>query len=105
MLFIVTLSDRRPAAELDPHRDAHRAWLSAHTQAGRVLAAGPLDAEIGGLILAHGDSRAALDALLATDPFVVHGLVDVAVQACRPALRHAEFPHRWAPAAGAVAER
>ena len=41
--------------------------------------------------------------LMASDPFVVHGLVDVTVLAVSPALRHADFPARWAATAQAVA--
>ncbi|PIM51310.1 hypothetical protein CS062_20435 [Roseateles chitinivorans] len=102
MLFIVTLTYRTPPARIEEHLGPHRAWLADQTRAGHVLFAGPLDPPTGGLILAHSADRAALDALMATDPFVVHRLVDVAVLAASPALRHADFPARWAAAAKAV---
>jgi uncharacterized protein YciI len=103
VLFIVTLNYRRPAGELDAHLDAHRGWLAAHTRSGRFIAAGPLAPKTGGLIVASCATRAELDALLADDPFVLHELVDVHVAACTPALRHADFPERWASGAKAVA--
>jgi len=103
MLFAVTLIYRMPPAQIDEHLGPHRAWLAAQTRAGHVLFAGPLDPPTGGLILAHSEDRAALDALMASDPFVVHGPVDVTVLAVSPALRHADFPTRWAATAQAVA--
>ena len=35
--------------------------------------------------------------------FVALDLVDVTVAACAPALRHGDFPARWAPSAKALA--
>lgn len=99
MLFAITLTYRQPKGEIDNHLDAHRSWLLDHTRAGSILAAGPLEPPTGGLILAQGESRAAAEALMTTDPFVVHGLVDVTVLACAPALRHADFPQGWAATA------
>jgi len=103
MLFIVTLTYRQPPAQIEAQLGPHRAWLAEWTSAGHVLVAGPLESATGGLIVVHADDRAALDALMASDPFVVHGLVDVAVLAMAPALRHADFPARWAKAARPVA--
>lgn len=103
MLFIVTLTYRRPASDLDAQLDAHRRWLATHTRSGHIITAGPLEPKTGGLIVAACETRAELDALLADDPFVIHQLVDVHVLASAPAIRHAEFPERWAGSAKAVA--
>jgi len=73
--------------------------LATHTISGRFIAAGPLEPRTGGFILAQGDSRAQLEPALSADPFVALGLVDVAVLACTPAIRHDAFPARWAAAA------
>lgn len=99
MLFVVTLTYRAPQQAIDAQLDAHRAWLATHLASGRFIVAGPLAPGTGGLIVAQGDSRAELDAVLSTDPFVALGLVDVAVLACTPAMRHAAFPAQWAATA------
>lgn len=104
MLFIVTLTYRAAKAEIEAALPAHRVWLAQHITSGRFLAAGPLESRTGGLILVHGDDRTELDALLASDPFVNLGLVDVAVLASALALRHAEFPARWAATAQPLAQ-
>ncbi len=103
MLFVITLTHRAASADVQAQLVAHRDWLVQHTASGRFLAAGPLESGHGGLILAQGDSAPALDAVLATDPFVALGLVDVEVQAFTPALRHEAFPAAWASGAKPVA--
>jgi len=96
MLFIVTLTYARPPDEVNPQLDAHRDWLIAQTAAGRILVAGPLEPRTGGLIVAHCDSRPELDHMMAQDPFVIENLVTVDVRCATPALRHPQFPARWA---------
>ena len=103
MIFIVTLTYVRPLEEVNNHLDAHRDWLVANTITGRIAVAGPLEPRTGGLIVAHCASRAELDQMLADDPFVINELVTVQVLCATPALRHADFPARWAAAAKAVA--
>lgn len=104
MLFIVTLSNRRPAEEIDAHQAGHRDWLIANTRAGRIVVAGPLEPRTGGLIMAYCADRAAVDQMMAKDPFVIHGLVEVQVQCVAAALRHEEFPARWATEAKSIPE-
>lgn len=99
MLFVVTLTYRRPAAEIDAQLDAHRDWLVTHARAGRIVFAGPLDTRTGGLIVVHCPSRTELDRMMGHDPFVIHDLVGVTVQGVTPALRHEAFSPRWAEGA------
>lgn len=73
-MFIVMLEYVRPVEEADAHMDAHRAWLDAHYATGTFLASGPKIPRTGGVICARADSREALDAVLAQDPFHVHGI-------------------------------
>jgi uncharacterized protein YciI len=103
LLFIITLTYRAEPAAIDARLDAHRASLATHAIGGRFIAAGPLESGTGGLIVGHCDSRAELDTVLSTDPFVALGLVDVTVLACTPAIRHIAFAVQWAPTAKALA--
>jgi uncharacterized protein YciI len=100
MLFIVTLTNARPIEEAQ--LDAHRAWLAANTRNGRIAVAGPLESRTGGLIIAHCADRTELDEMMARDPFVVEKLVEVNVAGVMPAIRHADFPARWATDAKTV---
>lgn len=105
MLFIVTLTYRRSAEEVNAQLAGHKDWLAAHAKAGRIPVAGPLEPPTGGLIVAHCADRAELDQMLAHDPFVIHQLVDADVLCVSPALRHEAFPARWAADAKLVSER
>ncbi|WP_285413860.1 YciI family protein [Variovorax sp. efr-133-TYG-130] len=73
-MFIVTLTYIRPLEELDALMDAHVAWLKKHYESGLFVASGRQVPRKGGVILARSGDRAALEALLARDPFVQNGV-------------------------------
>lgn len=99
MLYIVFLTYLSPIEEINRHLDAHRNWLAGHYREGRFLLSGPIVPRTGGLILARSESREALDAMLADDPFAIHGLAAYDVKTVNPSLRAPDFPAAWAPAA------
>lgn len=102
MIFIVTLTYRRPAAEIEARLDAHRDWLFTQIGEGRIIVTGPLEPRTGGLVVAHCADRAEVDRMMAQDPFVIHELVDVDVVGMTPALRNNAFPPLWAADAKSV---
>ncbi|MEU9048084.1 MULTISPECIES: YciI family protein [unclassified Kitasatospora] len=73
-MFILELSYTAPLEQIDAALAQHVAWLEAHYAAGTFLASGRKVPRDGGIILAVGEDRAAIEALVATDPFVVAGL-------------------------------
>jgi uncharacterized protein YciI len=102
MIYTVFLNYTRPMAEVNVHLDAHKAWLVANVRAGRIMLAGPLEPRTGGLILAACADQDELDAMMAQDPFIAHGVAAWESRACTPALAAADVPARWAPGAAAV---
>jgi len=72
-MFILSLTYTAPLSEVDEHIEPHMAWVAKGYEAGLFLASGRKEPRTGGAILARGD-RAALEALSATDPFVVAGV-------------------------------
>lgn len=102
MLYIVTLRYNQPLEEVQIHLEAHMQWLVQQTQAGHLLAAGPLDDHTGGVLLVSSANRVALDQILEQDPYLVHSVVDASVQGFEPALRAEAFPTEWAATAKAV---
>ena len=99
MLFVIILTYLCPIGEINRHLDAHRTWLAGHYRAGHFLLSGPLEPRSGGLILARCENRETLEAMLADDPFAIHGLAAYEVKAFNPSLRAEDFPAAWAPAA------
>ena len=102
MIYVVALTYARPAEAIQVHLDSHREWLIEHTKSGRILAAGPMDPPMGGIVVASCKDRNELDSMLSTDSFSVHKLVDYDIRAFNPALRASTFAAQWAQEAKAV---
>ncbi|HEY0188944.1 MAG TPA: YciI family protein [Cellulomonas sp.] len=65
-------------AEQDAIRPEHRGYLRGLAAQGQLLGSGPfVEGEAGALLVFRTADRAALDALLAADPFQISGLVAV----------------------------
>jgi uncharacterized protein YciI len=62
----------------------HNAWLTRGFEAGTFLLAGSLQPNAGGAILAQGSDQAAIEALVAEDPFVAEGVVATEIHAVSP---------------------
>ena len=89
-MFILTLTYIAPLQEVDRHVPAHMDWIKAGYASGTFLASGRKVPRTGGFILAKGD-RADIEALVATDPFMVAGvttydITEVAVAFTAPGL-------------------
>jgi uncharacterized protein YciI len=66
----------RPLPEVDALRADHVAHLERQRAAGHFIAWGRLVPPTGGFVLARGLDRAALDAVLAEDPFTTGGVAE-----------------------------
>ncbi|MHB0951446.1 MAG: YciI family protein [Allorhizobium sp.] len=74
-MFILSLTYKKPNEEADRHMESHLAWVKEGYDRGWFLASGRKVPRTGGVILAKGD-RAELEAFVAEDPFVLHGIAD-----------------------------
>lgn len=73
-MFVLELTYTAPVERVDALRDAHMAWVNDHYEDGLFLASGRKGTRDGGVVLAAGDDRARIDAVVATDPFVLDGV-------------------------------
>ncbi|MET9364351.1 YciI family protein [Streptomyces sp. NPDC006632] len=73
-MFILELTYIAPLDRIDALLDSHVAWLDEHYAAGVFIASGRKEPRDGGVILAVGDDRAAIEEVVASDPFLVDGL-------------------------------
>ncbi|MFI8460600.1 YciI family protein [Kitasatospora sp. NPDC085464] len=73
-MFVLELSYTAELERVDAELPRHVEWLNAHYAAGTFLASGRKVPREGGVILAVGEDRAAIEALVATDPFVIAGV-------------------------------
>ncbi|MBL1100936.1 YciI family protein [Streptomyces coffeae] len=73
-MFVLDVTYSAPLDRVEALLPAHIAWLEEHYAAGVFLASGPKDPREGGVILAGGDDRAAIEKLVTTDPFTIAGV-------------------------------
>ncbi|MBY5814646.1 YciI family protein [Rhizobium leguminosarum] len=74
-MFILSLTYVKPNDEADRHMEPHMAWVKEGYAQGWFLASGRKVPRTGGVILAIGD-RTAIEAYVATDPFIIHGVAE-----------------------------
>ena len=84
-MFIVLLKFSDNKAKAGAFMDGHKAWIQRGFAEGTFLVVGGLQRNAGGGILAHGMSRAALEAFVAEDPFVAEGVVAAEIHEIAPA--------------------
>ncbi|WP_067005596.1 YciI family protein [Streptomyces cellostaticus] len=85
-MFVVTVTYTAPLADVDQWRAAHGDWLSDLISRRQLLVAGRQVPLIGGVYLAPEMPAEELDRLLATDPYVVHGVAAHSVVEFTPLL-------------------
>ena len=73
-MYVVTLSYTAPIEQVDALVPEHREWLDTAYADGMMLASGAKVPRDGGILLLPPMERAALDALLADDPFAKSGV-------------------------------
>ncbi|MFE7530512.1 YciI family protein [Kitasatospora sp. NPDC057542] len=78
-MFVLELTYTADLESIDAVLAQHIEWLDAHYAAGTFLASGRKVPRDGGVILAVGEDRALIEALVATDPFVRAGLTEYRV--------------------------
>lgn len=72
-MLILSLTYTAPLSEVDKHIAPHMDWVASGYDSGVFLASGRKEPRTGGVILARGE-RLALEALVASDPFVTAGV-------------------------------
>jgi uncharacterized protein YciI len=70
-MFIALLNHTAPIEEIDYLLADHMEWLAKHFQQGHFLAAGKSSIKADGVIVTRPMPRGKIDAVLASDPFVV----------------------------------
>ncbi|MFG3053387.1 YciI family protein [Kitasatospora sp. NPDC048239] len=78
-MFVLELTYTAPLDRIEAVLGEHIAWLREHYEAGTFLASGRKVPRDGGIILAAGEDRAAIEEITRTDPFTRAGLADYTV--------------------------
>jgi uncharacterized protein YciI len=94
-MFIIELTYTASLAEIDASMTAHVRFLKKHYAAGNFLVSGRKIPRDGGIIVAVGTSREAIETLMRDDPFCARGLADVRVIEFRASQRADDVPKRF----------
>ena len=78
-LFVVELLYKAPLTQIDAAMTAHVRFLKTQYAAGHFLVSGRKIPRDGGIILAVGDSREQIEAIMREDPFCARGLADTRI--------------------------
>lgn len=85
-MFIAILTYKQPLSEVDRFLTAHRQYLAKHYAVGDFIASGPQTPRIGGVIMIKADSREAVEAIIAEDPFHINGIADYQIVEFTPTM-------------------
>ena len=75
-MFVIELIYKADLAQIDAHMAAHVRFLKKHYAAGRFLVSGRKIPRDGGIIIAVGNSRDEIQAIVEEDPFCSRGLAE-----------------------------
>jgi uncharacterized protein YciI len=93
-LFVIELIYKAPLADVDAAMTAHVRFLKKHYAAGTFLVSGRKIPRDGGIILAVGDTREAIESIMREDPFCARGLADVRIIQFRASQRADDIQKR-----------
>ena len=93
-MFVIELIYKADLAEIDAHMAAHVVFLKKYYATGNFLVSGRKKPRDGGIILAVGQNRRQIEAIVAEDPFYVHDLADFRVIEFRASQRADDIQKR-----------
>jgi uncharacterized protein YciI len=93
-MFVIELTYKAALPAIDAAMKTHMAFVRKHYDAGHFVVSGRKIPRDGGVILAVGDDRAAIEAIANDDPFVTKGLADVRVVEFRVSQRAPDIDQR-----------
>ncbi|HMJ15452.1 MAG TPA: YciI family protein [Polyangiaceae bacterium] len=93
-MFVIELTYKAALSEIDAHMRSHVAFLKKYYAAGYFLVSGRKIPRDGGIILAVGKSKEAVEAIIQEDPFFKHGLADFRIIEFRASQKADDMPKR-----------
>jgi uncharacterized protein YciI len=94
VMFVIELTYKADLADIDAQMAAHVRFLKKYYAAGNFLVSGRKIPRDGGIILAVGDGRQQIEAIVEEDPFYIHGLADFRIVEFRASQRAKDIQQR-----------
>lgn len=73
-MFVIIVTYVRPLEDVDCFLEAHRDYLAALNEAGKLICAGPQTPRVGGVIMLKGNDLREAQEIVAHDPFNINGI-------------------------------
>jgi uncharacterized protein YciI len=93
-MFVIELTYKADLAEIDAHMRAHVTFLKKYYASGNFLVSGRKIPRNGGIILAVGENRRQIEAIVEEDPFCKRGLADFRIIEFRASQRADDIQKR-----------
>jgi uncharacterized protein YciI len=93
-MFVIELTYKADLAEIDAHMRAHVTFLKKYYASGNFLVSGRKIPRDGGIILAVGENRRQIEAIVEEDPFCKRGLADFRIIEFRASQRADDIQKR-----------
>jgi uncharacterized protein YciI len=93
-MFVIELVYKVPLVDIDAHMAEHVAFLQKYYAAGNFVVSGRKIPRDGGIIIAVGSSRRAIETIVAEDPFHALGLADFRIIEFRASQRAPDIQKR-----------
>jgi uncharacterized protein YciI len=93
-MFVIELMYKASLAEIDAAMTPHVRFLKKYYAAGNFLVSGRKIPRDGGVILAVGESREQIEAIMREDPFCARGLADFRIIQFRASQRADDIQKR-----------
>ena len=93
-MFVIELNYKVDLPVIDAHMAAHVRFLKKYYAAGNFLVSGRKIPRDGGIILAVGNDKRQIEAIVQEDPFYAHGLADFRVIEFRASQRASDIQQR-----------
>ena len=93
-MFVIELIYKADLAKIDAQMAAHMRFLKKHYASGHFLVSGRKIPREGGIILAVGESRDEIEAIVREDPFCAHGLAEFRIVEFRASQRADDIQQR-----------
>jgi uncharacterized protein YciI len=93
-MFVIELTYKAHLTEIDAHMAAHVMFLKKYYTSGNFLVSGRKIPRDGGIIVAVGNSRQQIEAIVKEDPFYEHDLADFRIIEFRASQRADDIQKR-----------
>lgn len=84
IVFVIKLTYVKPVDEVDRFLSDHKAWVKKGFDEGVFLLSGGLRPRTGGLLLALGNDRGAIETRVSQDPFIVNSVASACIMEVMP---------------------